>query len=206
MTSWLITVILVNGNTHSELSQTSKMKLFVKMVNDLEALTVFAENSILDVLLVSEYIFVMCQCLQVCLSGKETLLSVFPLRQLYPLIWVSQKEILEMKSRTKRLKKYNQDSVISISLGHLLIISDKILHSCNAFVPGCWYVLLGGSSKQFIMPYACWQILSLSQHKNAWKIYKCVQIWGTRMKWIGTILVFLCKHSLDSTVQCKCFY
>ena len=42
------------------------MKLFVEMVNDLEALTVFAEDSILDVLLVSEYVFVMSQCLQVC--------------------------------------------------------------------------------------------------------------------------------------------
>ena len=42
------------------------MKLFVEMVNDLEALTVLAEDSILDVLLVSEYVFVMSQCLQAC--------------------------------------------------------------------------------------------------------------------------------------------
>ena len=41
------------------------MELFVKMINDFEALTFFTENSILDVLLVSKYVFVMCQCLQV---------------------------------------------------------------------------------------------------------------------------------------------
>ena len=34
------------------------MKLFAEMVKGLEALTVFAENSILDVLLVSEYVVV----------------------------------------------------------------------------------------------------------------------------------------------------
>lgn len=41
---------------HSEFSQTSKMELFAKIFNGFESLTIFKENSILDILLGSEYV------------------------------------------------------------------------------------------------------------------------------------------------------
>ena len=46
-------VTLYSGKAYSELCQASKMKLFVKIVNYLQSLTIFAKSSILDISQVS---------------------------------------------------------------------------------------------------------------------------------------------------------
>ena len=45
----------INAQLHSEPSQTSKMELFVKMLNDWKPLTIFVKSFILDVWLGCEY-------------------------------------------------------------------------------------------------------------------------------------------------------
>ena len=50
----LIRISLRHAKAYSESRQKSKMELFVEIVKDFKPLTIFSENSILDVLLGSE--------------------------------------------------------------------------------------------------------------------------------------------------------
>ena len=60
----------INAKLHSEPSQTSKMELFVKMLNDWKTLTIFVKSFIWDVWLRSEYIWEMFWYFTITLSSS----------------------------------------------------------------------------------------------------------------------------------------
>ena len=69
------------SEAHSESSQTSKMKLFGKLVNGWKALTIFIKSPIFDVWLDSEYVSGEENCiiyfLRLCNVGWKNILSFF---------------------------------------------------------------------------------------------------------------------------------